>query len=80
MGMWLLSAEGHKWWVEMEERTVTRFDGWVFLFKEDADESGAFNGECIKHPERLRPEEMHRAASIAREAGDVFLEALHRSS
>lgn len=65
-----------RWMVDLESATTTHRDGWQFRFVPAADDPGAFDGECIAQPEPLTSTHVREAARIAREAGDVFLEAL----
>jgi len=64
-----------RWMVDLEAATATHRDGWVFQFSPDASETDAFDGECIGQPDPITPEQMREATRIAREAGDIFIEA-----
>lgn len=64
-----------RWTVDRERATATHRDGWVFRFSPDATEAGAFDGVCIAQPDPITPEHMREAARIAREAGDIYIEA-----
>lgn len=66
-----------RWSVDLETATVTHVDGWIFKFDPDPDELGAFNGQGIGQPNPLTQEHMQQAARIAREAGDIYIEARH---
>ncbi|MBI2306112.1 MAG: hypothetical protein HYU78_02305 [Rhodocyclales bacterium] len=66
-----------RWTVDLEAATATHIDGWVFRFAPAADQPGAFDGECITHPEPLTTLHMRKAARVAREAGDIWIEARH---
>jgi len=58
-----------------ETATATHRDGWVFKFSPVDGEPGAFDGECIGQPSPLKHEHLAQAARVAREAGDIFIEA-----
>lgn len=64
-----------RWSIDLEAATATHRDGWVFAFAPAPDQSGAFDGRCIARPDPLTPEQMAQAPRIAREAGDIFIEA-----
>ncbi len=64
-----------RWSVDLDTATATHRDGWQFRFAPAEDAPGAFDGECIAQPEPFKPEHMREAARIAREAGDIFIEA-----
>lgn len=64
-----------RWSIDLEAATATHRDGWVFRFSPAADDDGAFDGRCIEQPSPLTPEHMAKAARIAREAGDIYIEA-----
>jgi len=64
-----------RWTVDLGTATAAHRDGWRFRFAPDAAEDGAFDGECIGQPEPLTTEHMRDAARIAREAGEVYMEA-----
>jgi hypothetical protein len=64
-----------RWTVDLEAATATHRDGWVFQFAPDSDEADAFDGDCIGRPDPIMPEHLREAARIAREAGDIFIEA-----
>ena len=61
------------WIVNFEEQIVTHADGWVFKFTKIAD--GVFDGQMIKQPEHLTPEQIINAPKIAKEAGEVWMRA-----
>lgn len=63
-----------RWIVDLEAATATHADGWVFRFA-PADEAGAFDGKCIGQPQPLTREHLERAPRIAREAGEIYIEA-----
>lgn len=63
-----------RWTIDLAAATATHADGWVFRFT-PADEAGAFDGACIAHPEPLTADHMARATRIAREAGEIYVEA-----
>ena len=64
-----------RWTVDLDAATATHVDGWVFKFSPADDEPGAFDGECIGHPEKLDTGHVKNAARIARESGEIFMEA-----
>lgn len=64
-----------RWSVNLENATATHRDGWAFKFSPAADQAGAFDGKCIAQPSQLTPEQMAKAHRIAREAGDIYIEA-----
>lgn len=64
-----------RWTVDLEAATATHRDGWVFRFSPVAGEAGAYDGVCITNPEPLTTEHMKIAARVAREAGDIWIEA-----
>lgn len=64
-----------RWTVDLEANTATHRDGWRFAFKPVVDQAGAFDGECVAQPSPLTPAHITQAARIAREAGDIFMEA-----
>jgi len=64
-----------RWSINLETATATHRDGWVFQFSPVAGEAGAFDGKCICQPAPLTPEMIKNAARIAREAGDIYIEA-----
>lgn len=64
-----------RWAVDLEAATATHVAGWVFRFSPAADESGAFDGVCADHPQPLTLDDIKGAARIAREAGDIYIEA-----
>lgn len=61
-----------RWSIDLESATVTHRDGWVFKF---SPVDGAFDGKCIAQPSPLTPEHLAKAHRIAKEAGDIFIEA-----
>lgn len=63
-----------RWSINLESATATHRDGWVFKF-DPAPAAGVFDGSCIGHPQPLTPEHIKNAARIAREAGDIYIEA-----
>ena len=64
-----------RWTVDLESGTATHRDGWQFRFVPALDDPGTFDGECIAQPKPLTLACAREAARVAREAGDVFLEA-----
>lgn len=64
-----------RWSINLEAATATHRDGWVFQFKPAPGEAGAFDGQCVTQPDPMTPEHMRRAARIAREAGDIYVES-----
>lgn len=66
-----------RWSIDLETATATHCDGWIFQFSPVADEAGAFDGKCIGQPSPLTPDHLAKAARIAREAGDIYIEARH---
>lgn len=66
-----------RWTIDLETATATHVDGWSFRFAPDPDEPGAFDGKCIAQPSPLSEEHLAQAARIAREAGDIYIEARH---
>ena len=64
-----------RWSVNLETATVTHSDGWVFHFEPVPGELGAFDGTGVGHPSPLTKENLSQAARIAREAGDIYIEA-----
>lgn len=64
-----------RWSVDLEASTSTHRDGWVFKFQPAEDAPGAFDGECIGQPLPLTDEHLKTAARIAREAGEIYVEA-----
>lgn len=64
-----------RWSVNLETATASHRDGWVFKFSQTAGEPGAFDGECIEQPALLAPEHISQVARVAREAGDIYIEA-----
>lgn len=64
-----------RWSVDLEAATATHRDGWVFKFAPDEDDPSAFDGECVGQPAPLTPEYIKQSARIAREAGDIYIEA-----
>lgn len=64
-----------RWSINLETATAMHCDGWAFKFSSVAGETGAFDGRCIAQPSPLTPEHMAKAARIAREAGDIYIEA-----
>lgn len=64
-----------RWSVNIETATATHRDGWAFKFSQAAGETGEFDGKCIDQPSPMTPEYMAKAARIAREAGDIYIEA-----
>lgn len=64
-----------RWSINLETATATHRDGWVFKFASVDDEPGAFDGKCIEQPSPMTPEHLSKAARVAREAGDIYIEA-----
>lgn len=64
-----------RWTVDLETATATHRDGWVFEFSPAEGTAGAFDGQCIAQPSPLTPEHLAGAHRIAREAGDIYIEA-----
>ena len=64
-----------RWSINLETATASHRDGWVFQFSPVAGGTGAFDGKCTGQPSPLTPEHMAKAARIAREAGEVYIEA-----
>lgn len=62
-----------RWTVDLETGTATHRDGWKFSFSQGP--SGAFDGRCTAQPSPLTPAHRSGAARIAREAGDIYIEA-----
>jgi hypothetical protein len=65
-----------RWIVNLTDCTATHRDGWQFRF-ERTDDPDSLDGECVAQPSPLTAEHAQRAARIAREAGDIYLETLH---
>ena len=64
-----------RWSVDLEMATATHRDGWAFQFSPVAGESGVFDGRCIRQPDQLADPQAQNAVRIAREAGDIYIEA-----
>ena len=64
-----------RWTVDLEESTASHRDGWIFKFSPASDQPGVFDGTCINHPKPLTIDNMQKATRLAREAGDIYLEA-----
>lgn len=64
-----------RWTVDLEAATAEHRDGWTFRFEPVEGAPGVFDGECVAQPDPFKPEHMHDAARIAREAGEIFVEA-----
>lgn len=65
-----------RWSVDLETATATHRDGWEFKFSPaEEDAPGAFDGKCIGQPSPLTQAHIAQAARIAREAGDIYIEA-----
>lgn len=64
-----------RWSIDLETATATHRDGWVFKFSPAADQAGSFDGKCIAQPSPLTAEQLAKAHRIAREAGDIYIEA-----
>ena len=64
-----------RWSSDLETATATHRAGLVFRFQPVPGEAGAFDGRCVTQPDPMTPEHMQRAARIAREAGDIYIEA-----
>lgn len=65
-----------RWTVNLATCTATHRNGWVFRFTQDSNDKSAWDGECIDTPQPLTMEHLRIAQRIAREAGDVYIEAL----
>ncbi len=51
-------------------------DGWIFRFSPVNGALGVFDGECIAQPSSpLTQEHLAQASRIAREAGEIYIEA-----
>jgi hypothetical protein len=65
-----------RWSVDLETATATHIDGWVFKFHPAKNEpDGVFDGRCLEWPIPLEDEHKRQAARIAREAGEIYIEA-----
>lgn len=64
-----------RWTIDLEAATATHRDGWVFKFSPVDGEPGAFDGECVEQPSPLTQEHLAQASRIAREAGDIYIDA-----
>lgn len=64
-----------RWSVDLESATATHRDGWIFKFSIVDGSPGFYDGECVGQPSPLTPDRMIGAARIAREAGDIYIEA-----
>lgn len=64
-----------RWTIDLETATATHRDGWVFRFSPASGETRAFDGKCIAQPAPLTAGHVAQAARIAREAGDIYIEA-----
>ena len=64
-----------RWSVDLETATVTHRDGWAFRFSPGPGETGAFDGKCEVRPYPMTPAMISEAQRIAREAGDIYIEA-----
>lgn len=64
-----------RWTVDLESAAATHVDGWVFQFVPVPGETGVFDGKCIQQPTPLTKEHIRSAARIAKEAGEVYVEA-----
>lgn len=64
-----------RWSIDLGAATATHRDGWVFKFSSVDGEPGVFDGECIEQPSPLTPERLAQVARVAREAGDIYIEA-----
>jgi len=64
-----------RWTIDLETATATHRDGWVFRFFPVNGEPGIFDGKCIGQPTPLTAAHVAQAARIAREAGDIYIEA-----
>ena len=64
-----------RWSIDLEAATATHRDGWVFKFSPVDDEPKVFDGQCVGQPTPLTQEHLMQAARIAREAGDIYMEA-----
>ena len=63
-----------EWYINVEKRTVQHIDGWVFLFEQINEY--VWEGRCIHHPRKLEVCDMMNASLLAREASELFQEAL----
>ena len=66
-----------RWSIDLETATVTHRDGWVFKFAPVSGEVGEFDGKCVGQPSAITQEMIHDAQRIAREAGNIYIEARH---
>lgn len=64
-----------RWSIDLEAGTAMHRDGWAFKFLPVDGEPGAFDGECVAQPSPLTQEHLAQASRIAREAGDIYIEA-----
>ena len=67
-----------RWTVDLAARTATHADGWVFEFDAASDADGGIDGRCTSHPSLIGYDTRklpQTAARIAREAGDIYIEA-----
>lgn len=67
-----------RWSVDLDSATATHRDGWSFKFSPAEDELGVFDGKCICQPQPLTSAHMTAAARVAREAGEIYIEARQR--
>lgn len=63
------------WTIDLESATATHRDGWAFKFSLVDGETGVFKGECVAQPSPLNKAHMAQASRIAKEAGDIYIEA-----
>jgi hypothetical protein len=69
-----------RWKVDLAGCTATHQDGWVFAFALAKGDNAAWDGKLIAQPQLpdpLPPGFAKTAARIAKEAGDLYMEALH---
>lgn len=64
-----------RWTIDLETSTATHRDGLVFRFAPVPDEAGAFDGKCVVQPEPITAAHLAGAVRIAREAGEIYIEA-----
>lgn len=64
-----------RWRVDLATSTATHQDGWQFRFAVATDDTSALDGECVGQPSPITPAHLANAARIAREAGEIYIEA-----
>lgn len=64
-----------RWSVDLDSATATHRDGWSFKFSPAKNAPGVFDGECVRHPQPMTRTHKAVAARIAREAGEIYIEA-----